>query len=103
MLRTEAWARRRRIHHGLGAVGSRPSMASMENRSQRSGSATVTFHAGSPSQSATGRVPGSRLVAAGEDQDPAVVVADAEFAGRADHPVGDVVVRRPGGNLEAAG
>ncbi len=38
-------------------------MASMENRSQRSGSATVTFHAGSPSQSGTGSVPGSRHVA----------------------------------------
>ena len=37
-----------------------------------------------------------------EHQDAGVVVADAELADRADHPVGDAVVGLPRGDLEAA-
>ncbi len=37
-----------------------------------------------------------------QHQDPGVVVPEAELAGRADHPVGDVAVGRAGGDRELA-
>ena len=56
-----------------------------------------------PSRSRPGRRRASAAVGPAQHEDAGVVVADAELAGRADHPVGHVAVGLARGDREAAG